>query len=150
MHSVVQLTRYPHTETGDYLDLSNKNHLLKNTCFLLCIVFSTEQMRGKEDILADEKQVCLSRVDQIDTGRGPAFHPVLGEFQSSCKRLSISGYFYWSLTHTFCVTNKLSKKRNFPFSGPCLSKIIHKNPNNFTDLQCKGFKHCFPCLFNEP
>ena len=39
---------------------------------------------------------------------------------------------------------------NVPFSGPCLSKIIRKNPNNFTDLHCKGFKHCFPCLFNEP
>uniref|UniRef100_A0AAZ3PE60 Transposase Tc1-like domain-containing protein n=1 Tax=Oncorhynchus tshawytscha TaxID=74940 RepID=A0AAZ3PE60_ONCTS len=29
---------------------------------------------------------------------------------------------------------KLSKKINIPFSGPCLSKIICKNPNNFTDL----------------
>ena len=46
--------------------------------------------------------------------------------------------------------NKLSKKRNVPFSGLCLSKIICKNPNNFTDLHCKAFKHCFPCLFNEP
>jgi hypothetical protein len=26
------------------------------------------------------------------------------------------------------VPNKLSKKRNIPFSGPCLSKIIQKNP----------------------
>uniref|UniRef100_A0A674CUH3 Dynamin-1-like protein n=1 Tax=Salmo trutta TaxID=8032 RepID=A0A674CUH3_SALTR len=41
-------------------------------------------------------------------------------------------------------------KRNVPFSGPCLSKIIRKNPSNFTDLHCKGFKHYFPCLFNEP
>ena len=46
--------------------------------------------------------------------------------------------------------NKLSKKRNGPFSRPCLSKIIRKNQNNFTDLHCKGFKHCFQCLFNEP
>uniref|UniRef100_A0A674F3N0 UDP-glucose ceramide glucosyltransferase-like 1 n=1 Tax=Salmo trutta TaxID=8032 RepID=A0A674F3N0_SALTR len=46
-------------------------------------------------------------------------------------------------------TYKLSKKRNVPFSGPCLSKIIRKNPNNLTDLHCKGFKHCFPCLFHE-
>ena len=45
---------------------------------------------------------------------------------------------------------KLSKKINFPFSGPCFSKIIRKNTNNFTDLHCKGFKHYFPCLFNEP
>uniref|UniRef100_A0A8C8F6S9 10-formyltetrahydrofolate dehydrogenase n=1 Tax=Oncorhynchus tshawytscha TaxID=74940 RepID=A0A8C8F6S9_ONCTS len=30
------------------------------------------------------------------------------------------------------------KKRNVPFSGPCLSEIIRKNPNNFTDLHCKG------------
>jgi hypothetical protein len=43
-----------------------------------------------------------------------------------------------------------AKERNVPFSGLCLSKIICKNPNNFTDLHCKGFKHCFPCLFNEP
>jgi hypothetical protein len=45
---------------------------------------------------------------------------------------------------------KLSEKTNVPFSGPCLSKIISKNPNNFTDLHCKGYKHYFPCLFNEP
>uniref|UniRef100_A0A8C7UVX0 Dynamin-1-like protein n=1 Tax=Oncorhynchus mykiss TaxID=8022 RepID=A0A8C7UVX0_ONCMY len=46
--------------------------------------------------------------------------------------------------------SKLNKKRNVPFSGSCLSKIIRKNPKNFTDLHCKGFNHCFPCLFNEP
>jgi hypothetical protein len=34
--------------------------------------------------------------------------------------------------------DKLSKKINIPFSGPCLSKIIRKNPNNFTDLIVKG------------
>ena len=44
---------------------------------------------------------------------------------------------------------KLSKKRNIPFSGPCPSKIICKNPNNFTDLHYKALKHCFPCLFNK-
>jgi hypothetical protein len=27
-----------------------------------------------------------------------------------------------------------TKKRSVPFLGPCLSKIIRKNPNNFTDL----------------
>jgi hypothetical protein len=43
-----------------------------------------------------------------------------------------------------------AKKRNVPFSGPCPSKIIHKNPNIFTYLHCKVFKHDFPCLFNEP
>jgi hypothetical protein len=43
-----------------------------------------------------------------------------------------------------------SAKRNIPFSGPCLSKIIYKNPNNFTDLHCKGFKHCFhACSMNH-
>ena len=46
---------------------------------------------------------------------------------------------------------KLSKKKeNVPVSGPDLSKIIRKNPNVFTDLHCKGFKHGLPCLFNEP
>ena len=40
--------------------------------------------------------------------------------------------------------NKLSKKINVPFSEPCLSRIICKNPNVFADLHCKGFKHCFP------
>jgi hypothetical protein len=34
-----------------------------------------------------------------------------------------------------------AKKRNVTFS-----KIIRTNPNNFTDLHCKGFKHCFPCF----
>ena len=33
----------------------------------------------------------------------------------------------------------LSKKSNFLFSGHWLAMIIHKNPNNFTDLHCKGF-----------
>jgi hypothetical protein len=44
---------------------------------------------------------------------------------------------------------KLNQKRNVPFLGWCVSKIILKNPNHFTDRHCKGFKHCFPCLFNE-
>ena len=48
------------------------------------------------------------------------------------------------------MQSKLSKNRNGPFSGPCPSKIIYKNQKNFTDLHCKGFKHCSPCLFNEP
>jgi hypothetical protein len=43
----------------------------------------------------------------------------------------------------------LAKERNVPFSGPCLSKTIHKNPNNFTD-HCKGFKHCFPMNEHAP
>jgi hypothetical protein len=44
-----------------------------------------------------------------------------------------------SLAHRGCCLYKLSKKRNVPFSGPCLSKIISKNPKNYTDLHCKGF-----------
>jgi hypothetical protein len=51
------------------------------------------------------------------------------------------------LSHTLNIN---SVKKEVPFSGPCLSKIIHKNPNNFTYLHYKGFKHCFPCLFSEP
>ena len=43
----------------------------------------------------------------------------------------------------------LGKKETSHFQDP-LSKIICKNPNNFTDLHCKVFKHCFPCQFNEP
>jgi hypothetical protein len=48
--------------------------------------------------------------------------------------------------HLLYILNSAKKKR--PFSGHCLSKIIRKNQNNFTDLHCKGFEHCFPCMFN--
>uniref|UniRef100_A0A8K9URZ8 Calnexin n=1 Tax=Oncorhynchus mykiss TaxID=8022 RepID=A0A8K9URZ8_ONCMY len=53
-------------------------------------------------------------------------------------------------THTHTHVDRLGKKRNVPFSGPCLSKIIHKNPNNFTDLHCKGFNTVFhACSVNH-
>ena len=54
------------------------------------------------------------------------------------------------LEETGTKVSKLSKKRNVPFSGPCLSKIICKNLNNLTDLHRKVLKHSFPCLLNEP
>ena len=58
--------------------------------------------------------------------------------------------FYIICVNNYSYINKLNKKRKVPFSGPCHSKTIRKNPNNFTDLHCKGFEHGFPCLFNEP
>lgn len=90
-----------------------------------------------------------SEDSRFDSWQARAFCLCLSEIWKStisCE-LVLSVFAYM---HHYCIPHKLSKKRNIPFSGPCLSKIIRKNPNNFTDLHCKGFKHCFPCLFNEP